>query len=546
MNNFKAILLTLTAILLPFTGFAQTTNVPDDSPKLVVGIVVDQMRYNYLPLYWNKFEEGGFKRLINEGYSFKNNHYNYFPTYTGPGHAAIYTGTTPSVNGIVGNSWYDRSINKNMYVVSDSSVMPVGTNSAAGKMSPANLISSTVTDELKTAKRNSKVVAVSIKDRGAVLPAGHLGDGAYWYDGNSGKFITSSWYIDELPGWVKEFNEEGLAKELNSRTWETLLPIERYTESNPDNTPYEGTLGDKENPVFPYDLDEYAGKDTYNILKSTPFGNTLVQAFARRALDAEQLGSDEITDFLSISFSSTDYVGHKFGPHSIELQDTYMRLDRELAELFNYLDQKVGEGEYVVMLTSDHGAVDVPAELMDKKLPGGYFNSDVVIDVLGRYLDNTYGQADWIEAYANQQVYLNHELLQENEIDLKSMQRDVADFLRQFEAVQSTNTAYNFQYKNYSGDYQEMYQRGYQHDRSGDVYIQLKPGWLDSSYGTGTSHGSPYNYDTHVPLLFYGWNIPHGATNQKTVIPQIAPTISAILNIGFPNGSAAEVLKFEQ
>jgi predicted AlkP superfamily pyrophosphatase or phosphodiesterase len=545
MHTFKASLFTFIALLLPFTGFAQTTNAPDDSPKLVVGIVVDQMRYDYLPLYWDKFEEGGFKRLINEGYSFKNNHYNYFPTYTGPGHAAIYTGTTPSVNGIVGNSWYDRSIDDNMYVVSDSSVTPVGTASGAGKMSPANLNSSTVTDELKTASDQSKVVAVSVKDRGAVLPAGHLADGAYWYDGDSGKFITSSWYMDELPEWVQQFNEEGLAKELNSRTWETLLPIEQYSESNPDNTPYEGTLGDKEKPVFPYDLDELSGEDTYNILQSTPFGNSLVQAFARRALDAEQLGSDEITDFLSISFSSTDYVGHNFGPHSIELQDTYMRLDRKLAELLNYLDKKVGKGEYVVMLTSDHGAVDVPAELIDKKLPGGYFNSDVVIDVLNRYLDNKYGNEEWVKAYANQQVYLNRELVQESETTLNEMQQEVADFLLQFEAVQSTNTAFNFQHKDYSGDYQAMYQRGYQHDRSGDVYIQLKPGWLDSTYGTGTSHGSPYNYDTHVPLLFYGWNIPQGATNQKTTIPQVAPTISAILNIGFPNGSASKVLEFK-
>lgn len=517
----------------------------EHQPKLVVGIVVDQMRYSYLPRYWNKFEEGGFKRLVKEGYSFKNNHYNYFPTYTGPGHAAIYTGTTPSVNGIVGNSWYDRSIDDGMYVVSDSTVSPVGTNSKAGRMSPANLLSTTITDELKNAHAQSKVVAVSIKDRGAVLPGGHLADGAYWYDGKSGKFITSSWYKDELPDWVQDFNKEGLAKELSKKTWETLLPIKEYTESNPDNTPYEGAFEKGNPPVFPYKLGDFEAEDSFEMVSSSPFGNTLVRKFAQQALVEEQLGTDNVTDFLSISFSSTDYVGHLFGPHSIELQDTYLRFDRELADLLSFLDKKVGKGNYMVMLTADHGAVDVPAELIDKKLPGGYFNSDAVIEVLEKYMAKTYGDGEWIEAYTNQQVYLDRDLIQRKELSLKQVQDDIANFLLQFDAVKSTNTAHNLQYKDYSDGYQAMYQRGFLYDRSGDVYIQLKPGWLDTSYRVGTSHGSPYNYDTHVPLIFYGWGIEHGTTTQKTFIPQIAPTISSMLNITLPSGSPAKILKFE-
>ncbi|SHE62134.1 Type I phosphodiesterase / nucleotide pyrophosphatase [Fodinibius roseus] len=528
-------------------GWAQDHNgygSEEDRPKLVVGIVVDQMRYDYLPRYWDKFEEGGFKRLVGEGYNFRNHHYNYFPTYTGPGHAAIYTGTTPSVNGIVGNSWYDRSIGKDMYVVSDSTARPVGTDGETGKMSPANLMSTTITDELKSADQESKVVAVSTKDRGAVLPAGHLGDGAYWYEGASGNFITSSWYADALPDWVRQFNEEGLAKELSNKIWATLLPIEEYTESNPDNTPYEGSFEKEKKPVFPHNLAENRG-DAYGIINSTPFGNTLVKELAKQALEAEKLGADEATDFLSVSFSSTDYVGHKFGPHSVELQDTYLRLDRDLADLLEYLDQKVGEGNYLVMLTSDHGAVDVPAELMDKKLPGGYFNSNGVIEVLERYLDGKYGEGEWVEAYANQQVYLNRELVRSRKHLLKKMQQEIADFLLQFKAVASTNTAYNFRNKYYADGYQAMYQRGFQHNRSGDVYIQLKPGWLDSRSDTGTSHGSPYNYDTHVPLLFYGWGVPRGETTERTVIPQIAPTLSMMLDIGFPTGSPAQVLDFK-
>lgn len=516
----------------------------ESKPKLVVGIVVDQFRYDYLPLYKDEFGEGGFNRLINEGYSFVNNHYNYFPTYTGPGHAAIYTGTTPSINGIVGNSWYDRSIESSMYVVSDSTVSSVGTDGSAGKMSPANLLSTTVTDELKLADSQAKVIGVSLKDRGAVLPAGHLGDGAYWYEGESGKFITSSWYMDKLPEWVRDFNKQGLARELSQKTWEPLLPLEKYNESNPDDTPYEGTFDGEENPVFPHELRKHAG-DSFGIISSTPFGNTLVKEIAKKAIQAEELGSDNHTDFLSVSFSSTDYVGHQFGPHSIEVQDTYLRLDRDLEDLLNYLDQEVGSGNYLVMLTSDHGVVDVPAELLAKDLPGGYFNRKKVLKALKEYLKKSYGNGDWVESYANQQIYLNRDLIKEEEVALKAIQMDVAGFLLQFKGVKSTNTAHNFQYKGYSRGQQAMYQRGFMHDRSGDVFVQLKPGWLDSSYRTGTSHGSPYNYDTHVPLIFYGWNIPQGESSEHTVIPQIAPTISDMLNIGLPSGSPANILQLD-
>jgi len=514
-----------------------------DRPKLVVGIVVDQMRYDYLPRYWDNFGAGGFKRLITQRYNVKNRHYNYLPTYPGPGPAAIYPGTTPSVNGIVGNSWYDRSIDKKMYVVSDTTATPVGIDAdkEAGQMSPANLLSTTVTDALKNADKNSKVIAVSIKDRASVLPGGHLADGAYWYDGESGNFISSSWYMDVLPQWVRNFNEEGLAKELSQKTWNTLLPIDEYEESNPDDSPYEGAYGWEEVPTFPHELAK-SGRESYGIISASPFGNTLVKELAKQALDAEDLGTNEATDFLSISFSSTDYIGHQFGPHSIEVQDTYLRLDRDLADLLNYLDQKVGQGNYMVMLTSDHGAVDVPAELMDKKLPGGYFNSGNVIKALKQYMHEQYGKEEWIEAYTNQQVYLDRELIKAEGMVLQEVQDDVANFLRHFDAIKSTNTAHNLQYENYTEDYQAMYQRGFLFDRSGDVYIQLKPGYLGSSSHTGTSHGSPYTYDTHVPLLFYGWNVPQGETSRKTFIPQIAPTIATMLGIPLPSGTPANVL----
>lgn len=549
MTSFKKAGLTLFIFLFAIqTGWSQdksNANATIERPRLVVSIVVDQMRYDYLPLYWDKFGEGGIRRLVTQGFSFENNHFNYFPTYTGPGHAAVYTGTTPSINGIVGNNWYDRSIDEEMYVVSDSTVKPVGTDSDSGKMSPENLLSTTVTDEVKDAISGSKVISVSIKDRGAVLPAGHLGDAAYWYEGDTGNFISSSWYVSELPRWLKEFNEGGLARKLSKKTWNTLLPIEQYSESNRDNTPYEGTFDNEEEPVFPHDLAANRG-DSYEIIENTPYGNTLVKELAKRAIAGEDLGADDTTDFLAVSFSSTDYVGHQYGPHSIELQDTYLRLDRNLADLLSYLDEKVGKRNYLVMLTSDHGVVDVPAELKDQNLPGGYFDSDAALDALSKYLEQEYGNRKWIESYVNQQVYLDRELIQKQGISLKKMQMDAAEFLIGLEGVKSTNIAHNFRYKNYSHGQQAMYQRGFLYDRSGDVFIQLKPGWLDSDYPTGTSHGSPYNYDTHVPLLFYGWKVPKGETSRKTVIPQIAPTIANMLKVGMPSGSPANILRFEK
>lgn len=538
----------LMLIILAQTGWTQKKNeskAAADAPKLVVNIVVDQMRHDYIPLYWDKFEEDGFKRLVNRGFSFENNHFNYFPTFTGPGHAAIYTGATPSVNGVVGNAWYDRSIDGSMYVVSDSTVSPVGTESDAGKMSPRNLLSTTVTDELKSASSNSKVITVSSKDRGAVLAAGHLGDAAYWYEGETGKFVSSSWYVSELPEWVQRFNEKGLAKEFANSTWETLLPIEQYTESSADDRSYEGTFENEEAPVFPHDLAANRGNE-YGIINSTPFGNTLIAELAKSAVEGEDLGSGDDTDFLGVSFSSTDYVGHKYGPHSVELQDTYLRLDRTIGDLLNYLDQQVGKDNYLVVLTSDHGVVDVPQELIDKNLPGGYFDSDTAVDELSEFLATEFGDEDWIEDYTNQQVYLDRNLVEENGFSLKVVQQKAADFLLQFEGVKSTNTAHNYQYKNYGTGQEAMYQRGFMYDRSGDVYIQLKSGWLDTDYPTGTSHGSPYNYDTHVPLIFYGWNVPQGETSRKTTIPQIAPTISNMLNIPLPSGSEANILQFEE
>ena len=512
----------------------------NDRPKLVVGIVVDQMRYEYIPRFWSKFGDDGFKRLVQDGFSFTNNHFNYFPTYTGPGHAAIYTGTTPSVNGIVGNSWYERKGKAGMYVVSDTAMTTVGGVGDMGKMSPANLLSTTVTDELKKALPQSKVIGVSIKDRGAVLPAGHLADGAFWYDDKTGNFVTSTWYANKLPAWVDAFNKRKLPAQYSREVWTTVLDSAAYTKSNKDNMSFEGAFRGEDRPVFPHPMDSSLAR-----IKTSPFGNTLVKEMAKAAVKGESLGSDATTDFLAVSFSSTDYVGHRFGPNSIEVADTYLRLDRELADLLTYLDQTVGQGNYMVFLTADHGVMDVPASLNKRGLPGGMFDSETAVDSLQTYLGTMYGDSPWVETYRNQQVYLDHGLIESEGESLVEIQETAARFLLQFNGVVSTNTAHNLETQGYRDGIQAMYQNGHYPKRSGDVYIQLAPGWLDTSYPVGTSHGSPYSYDTHVPLLFYGWGIPQGSSNRKVVIPQIAPTISNMLQIEFPSGSKDIPLMFK-
>lgn len=527
--------------LISSVGKAQNTSFnPADRPKLVVGVVIDQMRYEYLTRFWDKFGDGGFKRLVNQGHLFTNAHYNYFPTYTGPGHASIYTGTTPATHGIVGNEWYSRKIDQDLYCVADPNVRMVGGSGKAGRRSPRNLLSTTITDEVKKAVAGSKVYGISIKDRASILPAGHLADGAFWYNYDTGNFITSTWYMQRIPAWLKTFNDKNWPQQFSQKVWKSLLPIQEYTESNIDNSRYEAAFKGESGPVFPHSM----GGSLSRIITS-PYGNTLIAKLAKATVKGAGLGVDQQTDFLTVSFSSTDYVGHRFGPRSIEVADTYLRLDKTLAGLLTFLDQQVGKGNYLLFLTADHGAVQVPASLMDRNLPGGYFNSEVVIDSLKTFLHQRYGKGDWVIDYENQQVYLNHELIDKKGKYLELIQLRSAQFLKQFEGVSSTNTAYNYATVSYASGLDALYQNGFNYNRSGDVYIQLKPGWLDSSSHKGTSHGSPYNYDTHVPVIFYGWHIEPDVTDEKIVIPQIAPTIADMLNVQFPSGATTNLLDLE-
>ncbi|MGB5172165.1 alkaline phosphatase PafA [Eudoraea sp.] len=508
------------------------------TPNLVVGIVVDQMRYDYLSRFWNRFGEGGFKRFVNNGFNCKNNHYNYAPTSTGPGHASIYTGTTPSTHGIIGNNWYDKASESSVYCAGDENYNSVGTTSEAGKMSPKRMVVSTMTDQLRLHNQmRSKVISIALKDRGAILPGGHTANAAYWFEGGiNGNWISSDYYMNVLPNWVSEFNNNKSVSKYK-KVWAPLEDLQSYIESGADNTPYESVFKGEQAPIFPHDLPEiWTSNGDYDLLRSTPFGNSITTDFALAALEAEALGQDETTDFLAISYSSTDYVGHKFGVNSKEIQDTYMRLDGELKRLFEALDDEVGPGNYTIFLTADHGAVHVPAYLKDNKIPAGYLDKDGAIVSLKENIKYKYGNAALIKNVSNSQIFLDHKVIQNLDLSLREVQETLAQELLKQGDYLNVYTAYQLQNTEYSRGIPYLLQNGYNRLRSGDLMAVPNVSFIDYDK-TGSTHGSAQIYDTHVPLLFYGKGISQGATNQRTEISDIAPTISALLGISFPNGA---------
>ena len=550
MRNLVGISAVSFCLLLTLGTSAQSKNKGNEAneklrttPKLVVGIVVDQMRYDYLTRFYDHFGKDGFKRLVEQGFNCKNNHFNYAPTSTGPGHTSIYTGTTPSVHGIIGNDWYDKETDADVYCASDASYTSVGTTSDAGQMSPHRMTVTTITDELRlNTQMRGKTIAIALKDRGAVLPGGHTANAAYWFHGaDEGKWITSSYYMNQLPKWVTEFNASGKVQSYK-KGWNTLKDIKEYQESGTDDNLYEGLLEGETTPVFPHSTAALLDKNKdFDIIKATPYGNALTADFAIEALQQEGLGKDDITDFLAISFSSTDYVGHKYGVNSKEVQDTYLRLDEDLARLLKALDKNVGEGEYTVFLTADHAAVEVPTYLKDQRIPAGYVDNADTKKRFSEFLKYEYGSEDIVKDYSNAQLFLDHKIIKNLDLDLAKVEADIAREFLKYDAVDRVYTADQMLNYEYTSGIPYILQNGYNHKRSGDILIVLKPGFISYST-TGSTHGSPQIYDTHVPLLFYGKGIKPGSTVARTEIPDIAPTLAALLGISFPNGTNGKPL----
>lgn len=546
-KKIKTALLALCFVHLGVAQKSSEANVSEVSlyqnPKLVVGIVIDQMRYDYLTRFYKRFGEGGFKRLIEEGFNCKNNHFNYIPTYTGPGHASIYTGTTPENHGIISNNWYNKFEKKVVYCAEDPNVKAVGTNSPMEQMSPHRLKTTTLGDQNRLhTQMAGKTIGISIKDRGAILPAGHTANGAYWFRGKEeGRWVTSTYYRTDLPKWVRDFNAAGKVDSY-VKVWNTLYPIDSYSESGPDLNGFEQSFEGKETATFPYNLKELKEQNGgYDIIKSSPYGNSLVADFAIAAIDGEALGMDSITDVLTVSFSSTDYVGHKFGVNSKEVEDTYLRLDKDLARFFQVLDAKVGVDAYTLFLTADHGAVQVPAYLKSVKIPAGYFDHESFERAVNSYVLTAFGTASFIEKISNDQVFFDYKELEREKLDPEVLQKKIAHFILQYKQVDKVYTRSQLTSGTFTAGIAALVQKGFNQSRSGDVVYVLSPATIVYPK-KGSTHGSGNSYDTHAPLLFYGKGIKKGSTVRKTFVTDIAPTMTSLLGIAFPNGCTGSVL----
>jgi predicted AlkP superfamily pyrophosphatase or phosphodiesterase len=544
----------LLASILCLQAAAQKTNTPKskatttvkiNQPKLVVGIVIDQMRWDYLYRFQPLFKEnGGFKRMMSQGFSCDNTFVPYTPTVTACGHTCVYTGSVPNVHGITGNAWWDKQLNRTVYCSEDKTVQGVGgKDEVTGQMSPKNMLTTTICDELRlNSNFKSKVIGIAIKDRGAILPAGHSANAAYWYDGKSGNFITSTYYMNTLPNWVNDFNNRKVTDSLYKLNWNTSLDKSVYLNyATADIKDYESKPFGKEQLGFPYDLTRYVGKD-FSKISSTPYGNTLTAEMAKAALVAEQLGKGIATDFLAISFSSPDYIGHSFGPNSWEMVDDYVKLDEELGKLFELLDKQLGAGNYVSFLTADHAVAHVPGFMKENKLPGGTIDDAALVKDMNKQLKNAFNADSLILSSYNYQLTLNQPSIDRNNLSKEKITTWIIDYLKKVDGISQVFAISDLMATPINKTLKEMLVNGYNTNRSGDIQMIFKPGYIDGG-NTGTTHGLWNPYDAHIPLLWYGWGIKKGSTRRETYMTDIAATLAGLLKIQMPSGCIGKVIE---
>lgn len=539
--NMKHIVAVLLVSLILKDSLAQSHSSSIQRPRLVVGIVVDQMRWDYLYRFYDRYaEKGVFKRLLGQGFSCDNTMIPYIHTVTACGHASMYTGTVPAIHGITGNEWWDRKLNDYRYCTNDTSEKTVGSSTAAaGAMSPRNMLVTTVCDELKLATNfKSKVIGIALKDRGGILPAGHSADAAYWYDTRTGNWISSTYYMKELPAWVTSFNEKKWVDSFYARGWNTLYPVNTYIQSTEDNKPYENRMFGN---GFPYTLSQLIGKN-YNPIIATPHGNTLTTEFAKTIIDNEKMGADEFTDFLTISYSSPDYVGHSFGPNSVEEEDVFLRLDKELGEFLDFLDTRIGKNQYLLFLSADHGVANVPGFLAEHKIPAGNLKSLPLFDTLNMILKEKFGKEDLIASVMNYQVVLNTKLIGSLNLDKREIKQWLVQYLLRQPGIMDALDLETIGQTTLTSKIKEMIVNSYYPKHSGDIQLLYSPQWIDGFEKSGTTHGVWNPYDAHIPLLWYGWNIKPGKSSHEVYITDIAPTLAAVLKIQMPSGCTGKVI----
>jgi len=549
MKHFFLLLLTIIIASSCKSDSTKTTStIKNVKPKLVIGIVIDQMRYDYLNRFEHRFGEGGFKRIINNGYNLKNTHLNYTPSKTAVGHASIFTGTTPRNHGIMGNDWYDKYQQKSVNNSNDDNFKTVGSDSKYGQKSPNKLFTNTIGDQLHLAQNmNGKVIGIGIKARASILPVGHTANAAYWFDmGKQGKWITSTYYMENLPDWVSDFNNSGVAKKYLNSIWDTYFPIETYTASGVDNNEHEQKYYGKAKTTFPYDLAELKEKNKfYKLLLYSPQGNSMTTDFAMKAITSEQLGKHESIDFLALGYSATDGIGHQFGPNSVEIEDTYIRLDLELERLLKFLDTEVGKDKYTLFLTADHGVTHISRDLYDLKLPAGYRPKKELIAYVENIAQEHFGNSKLIEHIENNTIFIDEKQLKKSHLKREDVADVIATELIKNEKIHKTATHKTLSTNGFTEGMMALLQRGFNQKLSGDVMFLYTPSMLgDWNHDKGgTNHGSGYNYDTHIPLLFYGAGIKTGSSNHYYPVTDIASTICTLMEIEFPNGNTGKVIE---
>ena len=535
--------LLICVVFITHFSFSQSSNKATlAKPKLIIGLVVDQMRWDFLYRYDNLYAAGGFKRLVSQGFSCENTMIPYVPTYTAPGHASIYTGSIPAIHGIAGNNWFEKSINKNVYCTDDSTVVAVGSNSVAGKMSPRNLFTTTIADELRLSNNfKSKVIGISLKDRGAILPAGHSANAAYWFDAKEGQWITSSYYMNALPAWLNSFNDKNLPDVYMSKDWNTLLPISKYDLSTTDDKEYERAIAGEKSVTFPHKLPQIT-TSKYDAFAYTPFSNTYTFDLAKAAIENEKLGNNNVTDFLAVSISGPDYIGHSFGPNSVETQDAYLRLDIDIAEFLKYLDTKIGKNNYLLFLSADHGVAHIPSFLKENNTPAEVYSNSSLTTGINELVESGFNIKNAVQMVVNYQVYLNINKIEKENKPSDEIKQAVIKYLKERPYIMDAFETSKIAQASIPEPIKSMLINGYNTKRSGDIQFLAKPQYFDWT-SKGTTHGSWNPYDAHIPLVWFGWNIKQGKTNRETYMTDIAPTIAAMLRIQMPNGSIGKVIE---
>ena len=535
-------LLTVLACTEVFSSINTEESEKLERPRLVVGIIVDQMRWDYLYRYYDRYEEGGFKRLLNEGFSCENTYVNHLPSITSIGHASIYTGSVPAIHGITGNNFTDQLTGRYWYCTEDTIEHTIGSSSSAGKMSPRNLLASTITDELALATNfRSKIVGISLKDRAAILPVGHTPTAAFWLDSAGSNFITSSYYMKKLPDWVNSFNKKNIGRDLVKDGWNTLYPIETYIQSTPDYVPWESVFPGEKKPVFPHDISKYYDADP-DVIRKTPFGNTLTLEFAKAAIEGYDLANGPVTNFLTINCAATDYIGHMYAANSIEAEDGMLRLDRDISVFLKYLDNKAGRDNYTVFLTADHGGAHNINFLAEHRMPGNMLNlHQNTIASINKTIQEKYGLQKIITG--NTWLYLSIDKNQvlNKRIDYQKLKGEIVSLLRKQKGIQFAMDMENPGNASVPLIIKEMLINGYNPKRTGEIAFIPEPGWT-----LGGSKGATHNlwnpYDTHIPLIFMGWGVNKGKSVERYSMCDIAPTVAAMLSIQVPNGSIGKAI----